>query len=248
MKSFLIACAVVVAVLIVILGAGTWFTSNGGKRMIAYFDPTSTEVDALNRDFKFVLPPGGKLAEDRLVVWLKTREKNAAYDKKQDKRQKEQIEKGNVGTAMGDAMNIVPNQMKALSRTLRESQLSLDEYVWIFGRVMGALNSSAAAKDPKMAELAKLIKVSSAAAPSFYANKGRLPQSTPLTPEDAQPVLDLLKRHEVEFRKVASITISDTLIPDMQDMAKTMQDLKKNLNDLRTQTEDLKTTRTAHAQ
>jgi hypothetical protein len=215
MKSFLMGCGVALLLLIVIVVVGVLALRTSFKKMTTAMSAAESELQATNRDFPFTPPGDGKLTETQLTTWIKVREAIAAYDKEHFAK----VQRGGF-QAITAGFKVLPDTIREYARILRQEKMSAEEYGWITGQVMGALKSRAAGKDPKTAELARLAEeyenpVPGPRAPSIRGQRGRAPQFAPLAPEDAQPILELLKKHETAFRKVARRNISDGFLAEM---------------------------------
>lgn len=211
MKSFLIGCGVVILILIVLGVGGVLYIRSAVKRVSAEMDGAQRSLVATNRDFPFQAPADGKLAEDRLLVWFNVREQALMLEKKRT----EQMRTGGF-QAMKTAVNMIPAAFKEYETILREAKMSVSEYTWISGQVRGALKSRLAAKDPQTALMSDLINQPSpmmqGARSQPQGSPGPAEQIAPLDSDDAKPVLDLLKKHEAEFRKAATTPFGETML------------------------------------
>ena len=215
MKKVLIGCGVLFVILAALVAGGGYFAVQTFKQVGSEMKVAGDDLQATNRDFPFAAPADGKLSEKQLLTWLKIREEDSALGK-----QRQETMKAGRFRAMRKMVNIMPDMIKEYVKNLRAEKMSAAEYAWITGQIMGALKSRAAAKDPKTAELAALIEQpdfsNQARRPGgFRWVQNNRPEYAPLAVEDAQPVLDLLKKHEAQFRKVAHANFGDAFLMNM---------------------------------
>lgn len=207
MKNFLMGCGVAAILLLVIVVGGGYWAVNAGKRLGASMEAAQSELNAVNREFPFSANDASSLTETRLAAWLKVREANAASEKNIFS-----AASGRGPLAMARMVRLTPEALRACAGNLRQQKMSAEEYAWITREVMGALKSRSAEKDPALAELARLVEEP---APEMkrrgFQQQGRRPFA-PLGADEAEPVLELIRKHEAEFRKAAHASMSDTFL------------------------------------
>lgn len=207
MKSFLMGCGVAAILLIALVVGGGILAVKTGKRMGASINTAQEELRATDREFPFRANEATTLTETRLMTWIKVREANAASEKSLVS---EGSKRGPLAALR--IMRAMPDTLRTCAANLRQEKMSAEEYAWITQQVMGALRSRAAEKDPALAELERL---SEELAPEMrqrgIRQQGRM-NYAPLAPEEAQPILELVKKHADAFRKAAYANMGDGFI------------------------------------
>lgn len=216
MKKLLIGCLVFVVILIALLTFGVNRLFHVGAQLRDEIASAEKEFVAIDRQFPFKAPPDGKLTEPRLKVWLDARAKINTHDQQGMDALKQ------IGPLrrLRRLASLMPESLTNFANVLREEKMSRAEYAWITDQLVGALKSRPAAKDPKLADLAAIMEAdtSSESQPPaktrmrFQTNNGNPVAYAPLAPEDAAPILALIKKHEPELRKVAPPAFPDAYL------------------------------------
>lgn len=215
MKKILFGCGALLVLLILLIGVGFMVIRKTFRQVRAGMEEAQSQLAATDRDYAFKAPADGKLDEARLTVWIKVREALKAGDQA---RFASLSQGSSISARIRGFTELMPDTMKELATALRENKMSVKEYAWTSEQVSGALKSRAAEKDPKLADLAAMVEEPDPALTTSGQQRGNFrmrterPQFAPLDSEDARPILELVKKHEGEIRKVAHPAFVDNFV------------------------------------
>jgi len=211
-KKFLIGCGVVVVLIVGVAVIGGVFVFRQFKGVGERFKNLAVQVEAIDRQFPFTPPADRLLKEDRLVVWL-----GVLKQHRQDGDQFGKPDPRQGGFKMAQAMmTAFPRLGEQLTQHLKAVAMSMEEYRWILGQVVGTLHSGDAQADASLKPMVSVIESQAVTPQGDRRMDNQLAMlAAPVTSQQITHNVQLLKKHEKEFLAAGSAISMDGMLMGM---------------------------------